>query len=342
MDIQAFKKEFDVHYEREIDTLVQKASQLSTSAVVRDSLAHIGRIAKGGKRVRPYLLWGIAQSSRDISVSEHIDVLISLELLHLFCLIHDDVMDKAHVRHGVSTIQTFLKEQYPDVEADKREAVAILCGDLVFNASAAAMHRYTVTNSQEHVAEVYHTLVREVCVGQMLDISLVGHNVNEALLYEKNKLKTAYYSFVRPIHMGLLIGGRKEVFALVEDIALHIGILFQLQDDLLDISYTQDTAKDYFRDISTAQPTHISLFMQDHANTHDRDLFASYVGTDIQPAQYPALYELMQSSGAVSFLQDEIQKEIDIIEKALADTRLDKPYVDFIRGIMSYLSHRSS
>ena len=86
---------------------------------------------------------------------------------------------------------------------------------------------------QQKTHAVYATLLEEVTVGQMIDVDISALDIAPvAMVEQKNILKTAQYTFVRPLSLGAVFAGAQEtVCARYEKIGTLLGMAFQAQDD---------------------------------------------------------------------------------------------------------------
>jgi geranylgeranyl pyrophosphate synthase len=133
-------------------------------------------------------------------------------------------MDEGTTRHGIPTLnKTFGNSQ------------AILVGDMIF-ASAYEYFIGAIEKNPDIKKELFD-MAREVVVGQMIDIDLSERTkFKDKEILEKNRLKTAFYSFVRPVRIGLKIAkaDEKNVKAFSK-LSEALGMIYQNQDDILDI-----------------------------------------------------------------------------------------------------------
>lgn len=205
--------------------------------------APVRKLLLRGKFLRPYVYACGAGDSYQVSTA------LSLELLHLFALVHDDIIDKSPLRRGVPTVHTVLADAYDQTATDQ----TIIIGDWILARSFACLDCATPA-----IRKVYHQLLEEVTYGQLYDIQFTeAVFVTREQIEQKNILKTAHYSFTRPLTMGYLqsVGA-----AITHDdtdwitrFGTAIGLYFQTQDDALDLS--DQTGKPQFNDIYEKQWT---------------------------------------------------------------------------------------
>ena len=198
----------------------------SNSHSVQNIISYLYSFTEGGKRLRPYMAYvGYVTEGGEYDA---FPLCAAIELLHIFCLVHDDIIDRALTRHDVQTIHTKFDT-----------STAILVGDLLLAWAFECLHTveeiepYTV----DDVIKEFGVLLSEVIHGQILDVLFVKDNaVTKEMIEQKMLLKTANYSFVRPLRLGMLLAGAdEESLEFAKDYATNIGMAFQLQDDIADL-----------------------------------------------------------------------------------------------------------
>ena len=179
-------------------------------------------LSLGGKRIRPVML--MAAHEMFGGNADHVShAALGIETFHNFTLLHDDLMDKSPIRRG-----------QPTVYQKWDENTAILSGDTMF----ALAWRYFIRQPDSRLQEILNTFNEtaiQVCEGQQYDMDFeTCNNVGMDEYMNMIRLKTA-----------VLLAGALKIGALYanapdEDIehlyryGIHLGLAFQLQDDLLD------------------------------------------------------------------------------------------------------------
>jgi geranylgeranyl diphosphate synthase type I len=186
----------------------------------------IGRLVdSGGKRIRPaFCYWGHRAGGGEDS--EHaVRAAASLELLHTFAIVHDDIMDSSEERRGVPTVHVL-----------RGINVALLVGDLALVLADDLL--LGAGFSPELVAsafEWYSTMRQEVIAGQYLDLELCNElPVTEERARWVAVLKSGRYSIEQPLLIGArLAGADRALLARIQAFGGPLGEAFQLRDDLL-------------------------------------------------------------------------------------------------------------
>jgi len=183
---------------------------------IKDPSQHVLFLARGGKRVRPFVAYLAALSTGFTSLEELLPLLFGLELFHLFALIHDDIIDDSSLRRD---IQSF--------HARYSKAQALLWGDLCFSLANEAI---TTAPFPEETRILFSRVTQETIVGQMLDSIEPREDLFDTVI----ELKTARYTFVYPTLLGFSVAGVVIVDPLYYRLGTLLGRAFQRLDDLVD------------------------------------------------------------------------------------------------------------
>lgn len=303
MNFLEFRSWFDEIFQREIEQKINEFSSLSNSSEISTVINYVKDISLNGKRFRPYVVF--LASGMDLKeIKNHYKLLIAIEMLHLFALVHDDVMDNAYTRHGVLCIQNKFASEFGKKQS---ESLAILAGDTLFAWSYDFLFEYLkeFPHEKDLIQSIFNRLVLEVIHGQMIDVIMPSiKNPSIELISEKMNLKTARYSFVQPLKIGFTLSTKDFDFA--EDFGHNLGILFQVQDDLLDVGYGKNTGKKLFKDFSEKQPTLLSWFIENKCTTDQISQFNLFWGKDIESEEYQKVKDFIEETGALSFVINQV------------------------------------
>lgn len=224
----------------------------NVSETLRSSMAY--SINAGGKRIRPLL---VLATLEDLGVEskDALTVACAAELLHTYSLIHDDLpcMDDDNFRRGKPTNHIVYGE-----------GVAVLAGDALQTLAFGSLTHLSDTSAQDTIRII--RLLSDasgatgMVGGQMLDIEGETKSVSLSELETIHVNKTgALLSFC--IGAGAILAGLdEEKSAKLKDFAYHIGLAFQIQDDILDItSTTEELGKTAGSDALSEKSTYPSL-----------------------------------------------------------------------------------
>ena len=177
----------------------------------------------GGKRMRPILTM-LGAELFNTSGKNAVNAAIAIELFHNFSLIHDDIMDAAPLRRKQQTVHTKWNTN-----------IAILSGDVLL------VKAYQEICKQDakvlpRLLEIFNRTAIEVCEGQQLDMDFeTRNNVSIEEYIYMIRLKTSVLLGCA-LEMGAVVAeAKKEDQELIYSFGEHIGVAFQIQDDILDL-----------------------------------------------------------------------------------------------------------
>lgn len=252
MDIKDYFKHNVTRVEQWLDRLLPGESE--APSLIHQAMRY--SIFAGGKRLRPILAIAAGEIF-GAEESELLPVACSLEMIHTYSLIHDDLpaMDNDDLRRGRPTNHIVYGE-----------AMAILAGDALLTRAFQTLSANRSSNAEKQVrvlrevAEAAGT-VRALIGGQVLDISFEGKPVSGEQLEEIHRAKTG--ALIRcAVRVGAIVGGATP--AELEALTLYgekAGLAFQVADDLLDETGTsQELGKTAGKDAASHKATYAALY----------------------------------------------------------------------------------
>jgi octaprenyl-diphosphate synthase len=214
-------------------------------------------IGGGGKRLRPLvaLLSGGATGSL---VSDHLDLAVIIELIHLATLVHDDIMDDAERRRS-----------QPTVNARWGNSLSVLLGDVLFAHALNLSTNFDDNNISRTIART----ATEVCSGEMIqtqrrfDLQLSREEYFRIIGMKTGSL------FACAAELGAVISGAPQaVVRLMKSYGAKIGTAYQIYDDCLDLAGTEaQTGKTLGTDLRKGKLTLPVLTLLESASPFDRE-----------------------------------------------------------------------
>lgn len=258
-------------------------------------------MALGGKRMRPVmLLMGANMFGADPSLA--LPPALGIEVFHNFTLLHDDIMDKAPLRRGQSTVH----ERW---NAD----IAILSGDVMFVKSCQLLMQVPSAVMQP-VMDLFLKTAAEVCEGQQLDMdfqSMESVTIDQYL--QMIRLKTAVL-LGASLGIGALVGGATpEDVTHLYDFGVNLGVAFQLQDDILDVyGDAGKFGKQVGGDILANKKTFLLLTALEQATGGDAATLAHWLSADGSAEKVQgvtAIFDRLGIRAAASAKMDQLYRE---------------------------------
>ena len=205
---------------------------------ISDVFNEIELLASSGKRLRPqFAHWGWVAAGGDPMAIHPDNIGAAIELLHIFALLHDDVIDGAEERRGWLTTHIRMAKIHSDENwagnADRfGEGAAVLIGDIAYVISDTLMNSLSPT-----ARELWHDLRLEMNMGQYLD-TLVSARREPGLASAElvSRYKTAKYTIERPLHIGAVAANPENghnLLTMFSAYGLPLGEAFQMRDDIL-------------------------------------------------------------------------------------------------------------
>ena len=223
-------------------------------------------MASGGKRLRPTLALVAAESIINGGllnggvIDDVMPAALALEIFHNFTLLHDDVMDKASVRRGRETVH---------VKWDAN--TAILSGDQML-IEAYKMIAKVPSDKVRRTLEMFNEMATGVCEGQQYDVdfehaSQVSIEDYMMMIEKKTSVLLAYAMKIG----GYIAGANESQQEALYQYGLHIGLAFQIQDDILDVYGDPKTfGKAIGGDIRANKKTFLLLTAMETADAESR------------------------------------------------------------------------
>ena len=249
------------------------------------SLELYDRVPKG-KRLRAKLILKITSGSK-----EAIELASVVELIPAASLLHDDVIDEADTRRGVTSINH-----------DFGNMTAIMLGDILYSKGFTEL-----TSLPREVARSVSNAVTKLSVGELLDVELASEfNEDYDKYFDMIYKKTA--SLIESAAFSAAFLAKKDTakYALY---GKNLGLAFQIIDDVLDITSSSEVlGKPALNDFREGKTTLPYLYLYETLNDADKATLKRYFGRNLNQTQQIWIKLKLEDSGAV-------QKSIEYAQK---------------------------
>ncbi|HWO75865.1 MAG TPA: heptaprenyl diphosphate synthase component II [Bacillus sp. (in: firmicutes)] len=205
-----------------IEKALEQAVQ-SRSSLIEESSLHL--LQAGGKRIRPVFVLLSGQFGSYNSEKMR-NAAVALEMIHMASLVHDDVIDEAHVRRG-----------RPTIKAKWDNRVAMYVGDYMF---ARSLDIYTLINDPLAHKILANTMV-ELVVGEIKQIE-AKYRFDQHLkdYFRRIKRKTALL-IAASCQIGAIVGNvEPDIHRKLYRFGYYVGMAYQITDDILDFTGTEE------------------------------------------------------------------------------------------------------
>jgi len=268
-------------------------------------------IKAGGKMLRPYLAIKACEAVGGV-MEKVLPAAASIELLHTFTLIHDDIMDDDPIRRGV-----------PSVHVKWGLPVAIMAGDLLFakvyKILAEKLSGVIPPKKIIKVIDILTDAAITICEGQTFDVSFSHlEKVSEKDYIDMVSRKTSQL-FKAAAEVGAIIGGGTafQVKRLGKFAGL-LGIAFQIVDDVLGLEADEKTlGKPVGSDLREGKKTILTIYAFKKAKKKQKEILFSAMRKDSSQEEILEAKKVMEELGSVEYAMAKAKKYIEKAEKQL-------------------------
>ncbi|HEY0245487.1 MAG TPA: polyprenyl synthetase family protein [Mucilaginibacter sp.] len=314
-----------------ISEAVTKLAFPAHPAELYEPLSYI--LSIGGKRMRPALLL-MACDLFGGKVEDALSPALAIEVFHNFTLMHDDIMDNAPLRRGRTTVH----ERW-------NQNVAILSGDVMLIEGYKLMMQVQ-NHLLRQILDIFNNTAVGVCEGQQIDMEFEErHDVAIDEYINMIRLKTAVV-LGGALKIGALIGGAGQKDAdLLCEFGEHLGIAFQLQDDILDVyGDPEKFGKQVGGDIISNKKTYLLIkaleLAKDHRAVELNALLDSKHFDNTEKVK--AVTDIYNSLDVRQYAETEMQEYADKAFKALDAINLPDDHKQYLRDFADGLMVREN
>lgn len=255
--METFKKYYDFK-KKIVETHLKKSlNKTNIPASLKEAMLY--SLMAGGKRLRPVLVLMCDDAINNRFSNEHsediLSIATSLEYIHTYSLIHDDLpaMDNDDLRRGM-----------PTSHKKFGEATAILAGDALLTHAFSLLLRETSSKNLEAKIKIFQKLADAagatgMVAGQILDMEGEKRSLSLKELQTMHKLKTGKLIQIATL-LPAIYYNKTELLSPFETYGAAIGLAFQIADDILDVTSTdEELGKPVGSDEKNNKTTYVSL-----------------------------------------------------------------------------------
>ena len=287
-----------------------------------DFLASIKKyLITGGKFGRPLLAKLAYEHISGALISDDVELAcVATELLHRFILVHDDIIDGDLSRHGQPTLETLFSREAIIAKEQSLwwgRSMAMVAGDIIHSLVDQSV---LITSLSPHIkAQVIkglHQCLVQTALGWRLETKLKTLSLSQVDMREVEQammLVSGEYSVRWPLRIGQLLAGSDfEWSEALETFGQHIGLAFQMQDDILGIfGDSAQTGKPVGGDIREAKKTHLLMHAYTHANRKQQKVLEGLLGHEISEDELATIRQIFDETGSLTHVQHEINSHLE-------------------------------
>lgn len=282
--------------------------QLASRVGLVENIGHY-IVDAGGKRLRPLLTLLSAGAVGPISES-HIKLAAVIEFIHTATLLHDDVVDISALRRG-----------RPTANAEWGNAPSVLVGDFLYSRAFQIL----VDIGNLKLMGLLSNTTNKVAEGEVLQLTRAGNpDTSEEIYFDVIHSKTAVL-FAAACSGAALLSGQTQHNTALYDYGLHLGVAFQLVDDILDYQgLPEETGKNVGDDLAEGKPTLPLIYLMQHGSKQEQQLVTDAI-RDKSVARLDEVIAAVNNSGAIDYCEAAAQRHTNAAKDALAAID-DSPY----------------
>lgn len=349
-------------YKKVIDTDIARYAKYIQNSTLQNFGAH-SRIAtdaylsvlqRGGKRIRGALTMVGYEMSGGKNHAMVVQAARAIEMLHAYILIIDDINDRSVMRRGGPAAHVLLADYHR--RHSLGQDAAHFGESVAMNAALAGAHAAQMIISNLDVDEdarlkALSVLNRSLVVtshGQVNDIfNEVATEVTEQDVERVLEWKTAHYTFLNPLHFGMILAGAGcEVTDAITEYAMHAGKAFQITDDIIGTFGEEfESGKSPMDDIKEGKRTILAVYALKHASNADKNFLLPMLGNQaLTPAEFQRCKDILVECGALAYAQQQAKKHIQEALKALEreSHHWSDEGIQFLKGLATYLVTRQA
>lgn len=360
-NIQAFAKELQ-RLKHEIDTdldtyskHVQKSTLQQYGANARlETDVFLSILDRGGKRIRGALVMLGYEMSGGKDLAMITQAARAIEMIHAYILMIDDIQDRSVLRRGGPTAHMMFADYHRKHQlADDADhfGIAITMNSALAGAHSAQVILANLDAPEDLRLKVISITNRTMMItahGQTDDImNEVVAEVTQDDIRRVLEWKTAHYTFLNPLHVGMVLAGADcHATDAITEYAMQAGMAFQITDDIVGVfGSEEETGKSSMDDIREGKRTMLMAYALDHAESGDKNFLIQMLGNQqLTPAEFDRCKAILVDTGALAHAKktaaDHIQKAQASLNKE-AD-RWSTTGVQFLSGLAEYLLKRTT
>ncbi len=315
IDFEAIKK-LTINEASAVNQLI--LDELSSDVVLINQMGHY-IVGSGGKRLRPMLLL-LTAKALGYRGSKHLILAAVIEFIHTATLLHDDVVDESDLRRG--------KESANAVWGN---AASVLVGDYLYSSAFEMM----VRTDNMRVMEILSKTTTAIAEGEVLQLL----NCNNPATSEEKYLaviarKTAIL-FSAATRLGAVLGkASKDTEDNLARYGQHLGIAFQLIDDALDYtSSEEELGKNLGDDLAEGKPTLPLIYAIQNSSKKEADIIIDAIKKGNRDA-FNDVFAIVNSTNAIEYTEQRAEQEaqmaIDTI-KSIPDSEYKEALISLAK-----------
>jgi geranylgeranyl diphosphate synthase type I len=346
-----FKQKIDPELEKFFQEVITENKKIDTDIAIAIDYARQITMA-GGKRARAAFMYYGYLAAGGSDKKAIIKASMSIELIHSFLLIHDDIIDKDGVRHNTTTTHTYYstiaEKNFPNKDTGHfGNSMAIVIGDAINTLGNRILLEADFAPTLINKAmRALQSIIFMTIVGESEDILIENRGqANEKEILQMYTNKTAKYTIEGPLHLGaILAGADAQLLQKLSTYAIPTGIAFQIQDDILGVFGTVNkTGKAIDSDIKQGKQTILVAKALEKASAEQKAVLKKCLGNiNLSATDLNEFKQVVTDTGSLQYTQDLAEKLIKEAKEKISKTKINSETKEFLLNIADYMLKREA
>ncbi len=295
-----------------------------------DLVENIGHyiVEAGGKRLRPLLVL-LAAKACNIQSNQHIPMAAVIEFIHTATLLHDDVVDRSNLRRG-----------RPTVNAQWNNPSSVLVGDFIYSRAFQIL----VQIGEMRIMEIMADTTNKIAEGEVLQLIAKSNPESTESDYMRVIENKTAILFEAAGQCGAILAQRGEdIETALRQYGRHLGIAFQLVDDLLDYAgNTESLGKNIGDDLAEGKPTLPLVYAMSHAASDEIQVIKNcLIAEAVDDSALRDVIDIVDSTGALEYTRSLAEKQADMARACLGELP-DSEYKQALLDMVDFAVNRQN
>lgn len=316
--------------------------------------AYLAIVGRGGKRIRGALTIVGYEMAGGTNKDMIMKAARAVELIHAYLLVIDDINDRSSIRRGGPTTHLLLAEYYHSKDLgidDFHFGESIAMNTSLVGGHIAQSIIAELDVEPDLILRALSALNKSLAVtgfGQVNDVfnEVLGSEVDERAVMNVLEWKTAHYTFLSPLQLGMILAGAsQDQVDSIKPFAINAGLAFQITDDNLGVFGTEfESGKSPLDDIREGKRTLLSIYALNHGSNSDKNFLMQMLGNNgLTQLEFERVKDIMVATGALEFAKEKAAAFVQNAQQSLSENKhYDKQQTSFLSCLTDFLLTRNT
>ncbi|MBI2207950.1 polyprenyl synthetase family protein [Candidatus Woesearchaeota archaeon] len=360
MEFEQILEKYRSTVDKEINRFFERKIEEAEDRFLKTSYKYLkGFVLRPGKRIRPIAAIMAYKAIKEGNEEQIYPVSISPELFHASSLIHDDIMDEDMLRRNKKTMHRLFEDYFKKNFRDKMYngsifdsyskrfsvSMGIIQGNMLYSLSFSSILDSKLDEKMKSLS--LGILNKGYCKtneGQIFDLTMAANEKAD----EKGYTDMAMGKTASPLSAAILFGAtlnNATPFQIeqLEKYSLLVGLAFQIQDDIIDISEGMKKGRGIGSDLKRGNKTLIVMKALQEGNEKQRKLILNVVGNDkATNSEVIGAIKTIEETNSLKYASDYANNRVNEAKKYLKKAKLTREGCEFFSNFADYVVRRKT